>query len=211
MGNNRQQSAGEEIANAVTHGIGVVASIAALPVLIVSAAAQGARSVAAAVAFGVTLLLLYVCSTCYHALRESRAKRVFCRLDHAAIYLLIAGTYTPFTLGPLYGAWGWTLFGIIWGLALLGIALRLLGGRLSQQLGVGLYVVMGWLLLVFGRLAFERIPSAGLGWLLAGGLLYTGGLWFYFRDERPYRHSAWHVSVLGGSICHFFAVLWYAS
>ncbi len=209
----RRQSTNEEIANAVTHGLGLLASLAALPVLVTTAVMRGddAAGVAGATVFGTALLLLYLASTVYHALPASRAKRAFQLLDHVAIYLLIAGTYTPFTLGALRGAWGWSLFGVVWGLALAGIAFELLAGTRFQRLSTALYLLKGWLVLIAVVPLVERVPAAGLVWLLIGGLLYTVGVWFFVQDHRRYRHAIWHLFVLGGSTCHFFAVLWYAA
>ena len=205
----------EETVNAVTHGAGFAASLVGLPFLILAAHARepgGAAAVVGASVFGAAMLLLYGISTVYHAWPETRGKRIWRVLDHAAIYLLIAGTYTPFTLGVLAGPWGWSLFGTVWGLALLGIVLRSLGGlrdcRRCQRLGIALYVAMGWMIVIAAGPMIERMAVAGLVWLALGGVLYTGGLWFFARDHRRWHHAAWHVFVLGGSVCHYFAVLW---
>ena len=164
-------SPGEEIANSVSHGVGLLAAVAAAPVLVFSAVHSGgaARIVGASV-FAVTMVLLYLTSTLYHALPRNRAKRVFQVLDHAAIFLMIAGTYTPFTLGVLRGTWGWTLFGLVWGLALAGVVLTAVGGARYPKIRVGLYLAMGWLILVAVKPLWLRMPSWGLFWLFAGGI-----------------------------------------
>jgi hemolysin III len=161
--------------------------------------------------FAATMVLLYLASTLYHALPGSRAKRVFQAVDHGAIFLLIAGTYTPFTLGVLRGPWGWTLFGLVWGLAAAGIALKAVGRLRHPILSTLLYVGMGWLVLIAIRPLWLRVPTAGLLWLLAGGVAYTAGLAFFAARGVRYSHLVWHLFVLAGTACHFFAVLWYAA
>jgi hemolysin III len=156
------------------------------------------------------MVLLYLASTLYHALPRNPAKRVFQILDHSAIFLLIAGTYTPFTLGVLRGAWGWTLFGLVWGLAVLGVTLKSVGGIRYSWLSTTLYVCMGWLALIAIRPLWPHVPSAGWLWLIAGGLAYTSGIAFYAAERVRYGHFVWHLFVLMGTVCHFFAVLWYA-
>jgi len=209
----RPQSLGEEIANAVTHGAGLLASIAALPVLVLAAAGRrDAWQLAGGAVYGVTLVLLYLASTLYHALPVSRAKRVFRVLDHAAIYLLIAGTYTPFALGPLRGPWGWTPLATIWTLALLGIVAKLTIGFRYPRLSTVFYAGMGWTALLVLRPLLTHVSPAGMWWLLAGGLCYTGGIAFFATDSRlRYGHALWHVFVVAGSVCHFVAVLWHAT
>lgn len=208
----RSQTFGEEIANAVSHGLALVASIAAMPMLVISAARTGsAAAVVGASIFGATLLMLYLASMLYHVLPAGRAKRVFVILDHCAIFLLIAGTYTPFTLGVLNGAWGWSLFGVVWGLALTGILLKSLFGTRCQNLSVALYLGMGWLVVVAVKPMLSAVPVPGLLWLLAGGLSYTFGVVFFHFDHRVrYAHFVWHLFVVTGSVCHFVAVFWYA-
>ena len=200
---------GEELANSVTHGIGALLGVAALVVLTVLAAVRGSGwHVVACAIYGATLLSLYLCSTIYHALTNQRAKRVFRVLDHSAIYLLIAGTYTPFTLITLRGVWGWWLFGVVWGLALAGIVFKcFLTGRL-QALSTAVYIGMGWLAVIAIRPLLQALPWSGILWLLAGGLFYTSGVLF-FCSRRRYAHSVWHVFVVAGSACHFLAVYWY--
>jgi hemolysin III len=205
-------SLGEEIANSVSHGVGVVAALAAAPFLVLSAARRGdAFAIAGACIFAGSLMVLYLASTLYHALPRNRAKRLFRIIDHSAIFLLIAGTYTPFTLGVLRGGWGWTLFGLVWGLAALGITLKSVAGIRYPWLSTALYVAMGWLALVAIRPLWAHVPVAGWLWLIAGGLAYTGGVAFYAAERMRYAHFVWHLFVLAGSLCHFFAVLWYAA
>ncbi|HEX2718279.1 MAG TPA: hemolysin III family protein [Gemmatimonadaceae bacterium] len=207
----RAQTIGEEIANSITHGAGLAASIAALPVLIILAARHDAWRVVGATIFGATLVLLYGASTMYHALARTRARRVMRVLDHSAIYLLIAGTYTPFMLGPMRGPWGWSLLGAIWGMAVLGIVFKATLGIRYPIASTGVYVLMGWLAVVAARPLLASVGLAGVGWLVAGGTLYTLGVVFFALDRRVrYAHSVWHVFVAAGSICHFVAVVRYA-
>jgi hemolysin III len=208
---NRPQSRGEEIANAVSHGVGFVAAVATIPVLVISALNDGTAAVVGATIFGATMALLYLTSTLYHAVTPTRAKRVFQILDHAAIYLLIAGTYTPFTLGVLRGAWGWTLFGVIWGLALIGIFLKSMRGIRYPRLSTAVYLMMGWLVLIAIKPLASNVQSWGLFWLVAGGVAYTAGVGFYAARRMRYAHLVWHLFVLAGTACHFVAVLRYAS
>ena len=212
-GPGRTQSRAEELANSISHGVGLSAALVGVPILLVSAARHGgAAFVVGASVFSACVFLLYLASTIYHALPAGKAKRVFKVLDHSSIYLLIAGTYTPFTLGALFGAWGWSLLGIVWGLAVTGIAFKAYGKTSQGTLSTGLYLLMGWMIVVAGDAFFTRVPSAGLLWLLAGGLSYTTGVAFFATDSKlRYGHLVWHVFVLGGTVCHYFAVLWYAA
>jgi hemolysin III len=205
-------SLGEEIANSVSHGVGLLAAIAAAPVLVLSAVRHGGvpRIVGASV-FAATMVLLYLVSTLYHALPGNRAKRVFQVLDHAAIFLMIAGTYTPFTLGVLRGPWGWTLFGLVWSLALAGVVHTAVGGVRYPKLSTGLYLAMGWLILVAVKPLWLRVPSWGLFWLFAGGIAYTAGVAFYAAKRVSYSHFVWHLFVIAGTACHFIAVLRYSA
>ncbi len=207
----RTQSLGEEIANSVSHGAGLVAAVVALPVLVVAAAPNGATAVVGAAIFGVSALLLYLTSTLYHALAPNRAKRVLRVLDHCAIYLLIAGTYTPFTLGALRGPWGWTVFGLIWGLALIGMLLKVFAGFRHPRASTGLYVAMGWLGLIAAEPLWEAMSGWGLFWLAGGGVAYTAGVGFYSAPRMRYAHFMWHLMVLVGTGCHFVAVLRYSA
>lgn len=212
MSRHRPLSREEEIANSITHGVGLLASLIAFPVLVASALTRGdALLVLGCTIFAVTLVALYGASTVYHALRPSRAKQILRVVDHVAIYLLIAGTYTPFALGVLRGAWGWTLFAIVWGLAGLGIVFKTVAGFRFPRLSTVLYLGMGWLAVVALKPLASALPGAGLIWLLAGGLLYTGGVIFYARDYKRYHHTVWHLFVLGGSGCHFLAIWLYAT
>jgi hemolysin III len=207
----RSLSIGEEIANSITHGVGLIASIIALPILLIKARASSDPSaMQGAVIFGVTLILLYATSTVYHALPLSRGKRLFRVLDHSAIFLLIAGTYTPFALGPLRGPWGWTLLAIIWTLALLGIVSKVAVGFGIPRLSTALYLGMGWLIVIAIKPLIDNVPRAGILWLAAGGLAYTGGVVFYAMNRVRYHHMIWHLFVAAGSACHYVAVLGYA-
>ncbi|NNM69047.1 MAG: hemolysin III family protein [Gallionella sp.] len=209
----REQSRGEELANSLSHGLGLVAALVGTPFLILHAVRHDtARSVTGVSIFAATMVLLYLGSTLYHALPAGKAKRVFQTIEHAAIYLLIAGTYTPFTLGVLHGAWGWSLLGIIWGLALAGVILKM-SNRLSHPvLSTGLYLLMGWLIVVAAVPMYARVPVSGLLLLVAGGVAYTIGVAFFVTDARlRYGHFIWHLFVLAGTTCHYFGVLWYAA
>lgn len=208
----RPQSLGEEIANSVSHGLGLLAALAAFPVLVIGAHQRGdiTGTVGASV-FATTMVLLYLTSTLFHALPVCGAKRVFQILDHSAIYLLIAGTYTPFTLGVLRGAWGWTLFGLVWGLAVVGTVLKALGGVRYTTVSTWVYLTMGWLILIAADKAWTLVPKWGLFWLLAGGLAYTAGAVFFMAERIRYFHFVWHLFVIAGTTCHVVAVLWYAA
>lgn len=210
--NERAQTPGEEIANSISHGVGLLGALVAIPFLLVVTAQRGTTmSVVGAGVFATTVLLLYAASTLYHALPGPRVKALFRKLDHGAIFLLIAGTYTPFTLGALAGPWGWTLFGVVWGLAGIGIALKA-GDRMAHPVAsTGLYVAMGWLAVFAMPEIIERIPVPGLILLGAGGAAYTLGVAFFATDSRVrYGHFVWHLFVLAGTACHFGAVLGYA-
>ena len=207
----RDLSIGEEIANSITHGVGLVASIVALPFLLIRAnASSDPSAIHGAAIFGATVILLYATSTIYHALPLSKGKVFFRVLDHSAIFLLIAGTYTPFALGPLRGPWGWTLLAIIWTLALFGIISKFAMGFGVPHLSTGLYLGMGWLIVVAIKPLIDNVPRAGVFWLAAGGLAYTGGVAFYTTKRMRYNHMVWHLFVAAGSACHYVAVLGYA-
>jgi len=200
----------EEIAHAITHGIGLLLSIAALVILVVFASLRGdAWHVVSASIFGTTLILLYAASTAYHALPSSRAKGVMRLVDHAAIYLLIAGTYTPFMLVNLRGGWGWSLFGVVWGLAALGVVFETVAKQRFRILSLVLYVGLGWLAAIAVKPLLNTVDTGGLILMALGGLAYTGGIIFYRWRALPYHHAVWHVFVLVGSACHFFAILFY--
>jgi hemolysin III len=206
------QSKGEEVANSVSHAVGFAAALAATPVLVLSAIRDGgAARIAGASVFAAAMVLLYLTSMLYHALPRNRAKEVFQVLDHAAIFLMIAGTYTPFTLGVLRGTWGWALFGLVWGLALAGIVLTAAGGVRYPKLTTSLYLAMGWLIIIAIKPLWLRMPSEGLFWLLAGGIAYTVGVVFYSSKRVRYSHFVWHLFVIAGTACHFIAVLRFAA
>ena len=205
------QSPGEELANSISHGVGLVATFVAGPVLIASAIRHGGLgTIVGASIFVSTAVLLYLFSALYHALRHAKAKRVFQVLDHAAIFLLIAGTYTPFTLGVLRGAWGWALLWTIWTLAAVGVALTATGKLHNRVASTALYVAMGWLMLVAVRPLWLRMPPMGFLWLGLGGVAYTAGVPF-FAAHRRYSHFVWHLFVIAGTACHFVAVMKYAA
>ncbi|HUM01178.1 MAG TPA: hemolysin III family protein [Thermoanaerobaculia bacterium] len=204
-------SRAEEIANAVTHGVGTVLFAAGAVVLITLASLRGdAWVVVSCSVFAASLVLFYTVSTLYHAFRGPRVKGIFRRLDHAAIFLVIAGSYTPFLLVSLHGTWGWTLFGVVWGLAVLGIVFKSLWTGKLPILSTALYVVMGWCIVVAWRPLTAAVPPAGVAWLIAGGVIYSAGVAFYALDRRiRWAHPVWHVFVLAASACHFVAVLFY--
>ena len=210
----RPQTLGEEIANSISHGLGFLLAVASMPILVWQANRMGGTlDIVAAAVFSATMMVLYGVSTLYHALPGSmgRAKSWLQRLDHAAIYLFIAGCYTPFTLGVLAGGWGWTLFLAVWGAAAFGVTVKLLNRLQHPWLSTGLYVAMGWMALLAAPVLMQRLPVAGLAWLVAGGVSYTlGALVFLLDNKVRYAHFVWHLFVLGGSVCHFLAALLYA-
>jgi hemolysin III len=205
---NRTVSTGEEIANAITHGIGALLAVAALVVLIVMAAIRGSVwHIVSFSIFGATLVLLYFASTLYHSLTHAKAKRVFHKFDHISIYLLIAGTYTPFCLTALRGWIGWTVLGVVWSCAILGAVLKAISVGKRIKLSTVLYILMGWVILVAIQPLSKAMPFNGFLFLIAGGISYTIGTIFFIRNQVKYNHSVWHVFVLGGSVLHFFSVL----
>ena len=207
----RPQTLGEEIANSISHGVGLVAAIVAFPFVVMAAAARGSTSgIIAASIFATTMVLLYLSSTIFHALPDGRAKRVFQVLDHAAIFLLIAGTYTPFTLGVLHGVWGWTLFGIVWSVAAVGIVLKSIGGVRYNTISTWAYLAMGWVVVIAAERLWTLMPAWGLFWLFAGGLAYTLGAVFFLLERIRYFHFAWHLFVVAGTACHVVAVVAYS-
>ena len=213
MTRSRAQTRGEEFANSLSHGVGLALAVAALPILVHGATLRGgAAGVVGASLFAGTAVVLYFVSTLYHAMPAGRAKLWLNRLDHASIYLFIAGSYMPFLLGVLRGAWGWALFGVVWAAAALGIVSKLLD-RLKHPLwSTGLYVAMGWVALIAVAPLVERMSASGLAWLVAGGLSYTAGaVVFLFDSKLRYAHFVWHLFVIGGSSCHFFAALWHSA
>ena len=207
----RPQTLGEEIANSISHGVGLIGAIVAFPFVVMAAAARGSTSgIIAASIFATTMVLLYLSSTIFHALPEGRAKRVFQVLDHAAIFLLIAGTYTPFTLGVLHGVWGWTLFGIVWSVAAVGIVLKSIGGVRYNTISTWAYLAMGWVVVIAAERLWTLMPAWGLFWLFAGGLAYTLGAVFFLLERIRYFHFAWHLFVVVGTACHVVAVVAYS-
>ena len=202
----------EELANTITHGIGVGLSITGLVLLVVRAALYGnAWQVVSFSIYGSSLILLYLASTLYHGFRSPRLKEILRIFDHSAIYLLIAGTYTPFLLVTLRGPWGWSLFGVIWGLAILGITFKLIFGPKYDVLSTIFYLLMGWVVIIAIKPLLAALPLGGLLWLVAGGLAYSLGVIFYAWEKLPYHHAIWHGFVLAGSFFHFFAVFFHVT
>ncbi len=201
-------SASEEIVHSLTHGIGTGLSVIGGIALIVLAALYGDiwRIVSFSI-YSITLVILYLASTLYHSARDPHLKQALKILDHACIYLLIAGTYTPFLLVSLRGPWGWTLLGVIWVLALVGIIFKIVSAQRFRRFFVLGYLLMGWLAVIAGRELLARVPTEGLFWLIVGGVLYTVGVLFYAWRKLPFSHAIWHLFVLGGSLCHYLAVL----
>lgn len=201
-------SLGEELANSITHGVGAVLSLVGLTVLIVLAAIYGdAWRVVSFSIYGLTSIILYLISTLYHSFPQPRVKRIFRTLDHAAIYLLIAGTYTPFMLITVGGVLGWTLLAIIWGLAMLGVIWKLFFMSRFRFVATGAYLLMGWLAVIAIKPMLANLTTVGIGLMVAGGIVYSLGVLFYVWRRLPYNHAIWHVFVLVASICHFFAVV----
>lgn len=199
-----------EVANAVTHGFGTGLAVAALVLLIVYPVIYGnAWHVVSFTIYGVSLVLLYLCSTLYHSFQSKRVKHFFRILDHSAVFLLIAGTYTPFTLVTLRGPLGWTMFGVIWGLAAAGVMFKAFFVDRYAVVSTIFYVLMGWLIAISLKPLAQNIAPGGIILLIAGGVLYSAGVFFYARTKNLINHAIWHLFVLGGSICHFFSVLYY--
>ena len=204
-----QRISAEELANVITHGVGLALSIAGLVVLLILAAMHGGpRLIVSCAIYGSTLVCLYAASTLYHGIPSPRRKRALRIFDHSAIYLLIAGTYTPFLLVNLRGGWGWSLFGIVWGLAMAGILFKFLFVDRFSFFSTLLYLLMGWLVLIALKPLLASVPSTGLRWLFAGGLLYSLGVVFYAWKNLPFNHVIWHLFVLAASTCHYLAVLY---
>jgi hemolysin III len=205
-----QYDRGEELAHVVTHGLGVVLSLAALALLVLTALRRtDVWYLVGTSIYGATLIILYAGSTLYHSARSERWRHVAKIIDHCAIYLLIAGTYTPFTLITLRGPWGWSLFGIVWGVALTGVAVEAWWVYRPEKLASALYLALGWVVVIAIKPLLERLPAGGMFWLVSGGLCYTVGTIFYVMKRTRYMHAVWHVFVLAGSICHFIAVRLY--
>jgi len=210
MNDSRAWTLGEEVAHSVTHGAGLLAAVAGLIMLVTLAAAtRDPWRVTACAIYASTLVALYAASTLYHALSATRARHVFRVLDHSAIFLLIAGTYTPFALVPLRGPWGWTLLAIVWSLAVAGVAMKAVFGARWPVVSTMLYICMGWTVLIALKPLVEHVPPGGIAWLAAGGLAYTGGVAFFAWTRLRYSHAVWHLFVLAGSVCHYIAVVLY--
>ena len=202
----------EEFANTISHGVGLVMAVVALPVLVHSAMRAGdVRFLVGVSVFGATMVLLYLASTLYHSVTHDAAKRLFRLLDHTAIFLLIAGSYTPFALGVLRGPWGWSMLAAVWTLAIVGITLKIIERTRHSRISIVLYLLMGWLAVVAVKPILLLVPVPGIALILAGGVAYTGGLIFFAAHRIRYNHLIWHLFVIAGTICHFFAVLWYAA
>ncbi|MEH6358931.1 MAG: hemolysin III family protein [Pseudomonadales bacterium] len=209
----RDQTVGEEIANTFSHGLGLgIAVFGSVYMIQYSIQHSSAKFIVGTCIFSATMIFLYLASALYHGLPKGKAKRIFQNIDHSAIFLLIAGTYTPFTLGVLNGVWGWTIFGVIWTLAAIGITLKVIYKTSHAILFTCLYLLMGWVIVLAIDLLLDRVPTAGLLWLLAGGLSYTLGVVFFATDSQlKYGHSVWHLFVIVGTGCHYFAILWYGA
>jgi hemolysin III len=204
------ETVAEETASTLTHAVGGLLAAAGLVTLIVYAAfAHDSRRVVAVSIYGSSLVLMYSASSVYHLVNHPRVKRWLRVVDHVSIYLLIAGTYTPILLISIRGAWGWSMFGVIWGMACAGIVLKLFFIDRFSLLSTAIYVLMGWMVLVAAGPLFAHVPHGGIAWLFAGGIVYTAGVIFYLWDHLPFNHAIWHLFVIGGSVCHFLAVLFY--
>jgi hemolysin III len=200
----------EELANSITHGFGLLLATAGTVALVVLASLHGtARHIVTCSIYSGTLIFMYAASTVYHSVQHARMKHVLRVIDHSAIYLLIAGTYTPFTLVTLRGGWGWTLFGIVWGLSVVGIVWKAIFIRRFAIVSGVIYVLMGWMVVIAAKPLLQRVPPGAIAWLVAGGIAYTAGLVFFASKRIPHHHAIWHVFVLVGSICHYIAVLLY--
>lgn len=198
----------EEIVNVITHGAGVALAIAALVILTVFSALKGTPwHVVSFSIYGATLVILYLGSTLYHSLTNKKAKSLFRKFDHMSIYLLIAGTYTPFCLTVLRGYIGWTIFGIVWGCTILGVTLKAITIGKREWLSTLLYIMMGWLIVIAIKTLYLKMPLSGLVYLILGGLAYTGGAYFFMKDKLKFNHGIWHLFVLAGSVFHFFSVM----
>jgi hemolysin III len=208
----REQSRSEELANSVSHGLGLVGAILGATYLIMQAARHGKLSfIIGASVFSTTMIALYFLSTLYHALPIGKTKQLFRAIEQAMIFLFIASTYTPFTLGILHGSWGWTLFFLIWGLAMLGVALLILDKMSRPIIFNSLYLLMGWIVVLAFEPILAKVPLTGIYLIVAGGVAYTVGVFFLATDSiLRYGHFIWHLCVMGGTSCHYFAVLWYA-
>lgn len=201
------ESPEEELANSVSHGVGALLSIVALVLMVVAAAPHSVWHVVSVSIFGVSLVMLYLASTIFHWVSSRRLKKVFQLLDHACIFILIAGSYMPWVLVNLRGPWGWTIFGLVWGLAIIGIILKAIFLPRFDKVGTAIYVLMGWLIVIAFKPLLDQTEWIEVVWLVAGGLFYTIGVYFYLMKNRKYSHLVWHIFVMGGSACHVVAVL----
>jgi len=210
---NRDQSKGEEIANSISHGAGLIGALVGTPILVVHTARHGdAGFIVGTSVFASSMILLYLASTLYHAWPIGKVKSCFRVIEHSAIFILIAGTYTPLTLGILRGVLGWTLFGVVWGFAMVGITLKVICKTSHPIISTALYLMMGWLAVIALDPLFTRMPTLGLIYLIAGGLCYTGGVAFFVNDSRlRYGHLIWHLFVIAGTACHYVVILNYAA
>ena len=208
----RVQSRGEELANSVSHAVAFIAMLVGTPFLIINAVKQGdAGQIVGTSIFAATAILLYLSSAVYHGLVAGKAKDLFRIIENSAIFFLIAGTYTPFTLGVLKGGWGWSIFGVVWGLVVVGVALKVFERKPHPLISIILYLLMGWLMVIAAYPLFVRMPTEGILLLVSGGLFYTLGVVFFLTDHKlRYGHLIWHIFVMAGTACHYFAVLWYA-
>lgn len=200
----------EEFYNVITHGLGVILSVVALILMITYSAVSGnAIAIVSSFIFGLSLITLYSASTVYHAVYKLRWKKICQRIDHLSIYILIAGTYTPIALLGLKGAWGWSMFGVIWGMALIGFIFKFSPLRQNEKLSLSLYAIMGWTAIIAIKPMIENLSTGALTFIILGGLCYTFGIYFYAKDRKPFYHPIWHLFVLGGSIMHFCAVFFF--
>ncbi|MBR5623739.1 hemolysin III family protein [bacterium] len=210
MSTSRKASKGEVIANVATHAVGSLLAIAGLVLLVVFSSCHGtARHIVSCSIYGATLWLMFLMSTVYHSLPEGAAKKTLRVFDHCAIYLVIAGTYTPFTLAVLPPEWGWSIFGVVWGLAILGIVQKIFFINRWPLMSTVLYILMGWIIVIAAKPMFDRLPMGGIIFLVAGGVAYTLGALFYVFDDRPYLHAVWHVFVLVGAICQYLSIFFF--
>ena len=200
----------EELYNVITHGFGAILSFVALLLMIYYSAISGSGiAIASSLVFGISLILLYSASTVYHAVYKLKWKKICQRIDHLSIYLLIAGTYTPIALLGLKGAWGWSMFGVIWGMALIGFIFKFSSLRNNEKISLSLYALMGWAAIIAIKPMIENLSTGALTLIILGGLCYTLGIYFYAKDRKPFYHPIWHLFVLGGSIMHFCAVFFF--
>ena len=210
MGHSREQSHTEEFFNRITCAAGLCLSVAGLVVLVILASLHGdPRRIVSLSIYGASLVFLFTCATLYHSFQDKKTKHVLEILDHSAIYILIAGTYTPFALVTLKGAWGWSLFGVVWGLALAGTVFKIFFVKKFKVFSVTLYLLMGWLAVVALQPLTQRLAAGGVLWLAGGGIIFSLGVFFYTHKKLPFQHAVWHLFVLMGCACHFFSIFYY--